>query len=97
VLGNGKESTMSIVPFLKDSAFEPDQIHAMSMAVEEVCKALDIQDPESREVMAVRIIELVRRGERSPTRLRDRVLREAGVADKVEPPWHHRWRGGQSF
>ncbi len=88
---------MPIVPFLKDSAFEPDHIHAMSMAVEGVCKALDIRDPASREVMAVRIIELARSGERSPTRLRDRVLREAGLADKVEPPWHHQRRGGQSF
>ncbi len=88
---------MPIVPFLKDSAFEPDHVHAMSMAVEGVCKALDIRDPASREVMAVRIIELARRGERSPTRLRDRVLHEAGLADKVEPPWHHQWRGGQSF
>jgi hypothetical protein len=93
VLGKGKESIMPIVPFLKDSVFELDQIHAMSMAVEGVCKALDIRDPASREVMAVRITELARRGERSPTRLRDRVLHEAGFVDKVEPPWHHQWRG----
>ena len=74
--------------FLRDSAFEPDHIQAMSMAFEEVCKALAIQDPLSREVMAVRIIELARRGERSPARLRDRVLHEAGLASDVEPPWH---------
>jgi len=32
--------------------------------------------------MAVRIIELAKAGERSPTRLRDRVLHEAGMADR---------------
>jgi hypothetical protein len=31
----------------------------------------------AKETIAVRIIELARRGERSPTKLRDRVLHEA--------------------
>jgi hypothetical protein len=37
------------------------------------------RDQGAREVMAVRIIELARRGECEPERLRDRVLREAGA------------------
>jgi hypothetical protein len=40
-------------------------------------------DQGAREVMAVRIIELARRGERDPERLRDRVLREAGATPSV--------------
>jgi hypothetical protein len=36
-----------------------------------------------REVIAVRIIELTRRGEESPRRLISRVLEEAGVGDEV--------------
>jgi tartrate dehydratase beta subunit/fumarate hydratase class I family protein len=38
-------------------------------------------DAPAREIMAARIIDLARRGERSPTRLRDRVLYEAGLAE----------------
>ena len=52
------------------------------MAFEDVCKALDIAPgaTREREVIAGRIIELARRGERSPTRLTERVLREAGLS-----------------
>ena len=74
----------TIIPFLKDdSAFAPDDITAMSMALDDVCKELKINGGTSaREVIAVRIIELARRGERSPTKLRDRLIREAnGGAD----------------
>jgi len=59
----------TILPFLKDEpAFDPTDIQAMSMALEDACKALNVQGG---------IIELARRGERSPTKLRDRVLAEA--------------------
>jgi hypothetical protein len=45
-----------------------------------VCRVLKLEhDQGAREVMAVRIIELARSGERDPERLRDRVLREAGT------------------
>lgn len=75
---------MAIHPFLNGAVFEPDEIRAMSLALDDVCKALELPnsvDP-AREVIAVRIIELARRGERSPTRLRDRVLNEAnGVSE----------------
>jgi hypothetical protein len=43
-----------------------------------VCVALKIDGNKSaRETIATRIIELARRGERHPTRLRDRLLHEA--------------------
>jgi hypothetical protein len=73
-----------IVPFLKNDAFDPNDITAMSMAFEDVCKELQANDARSREVIATRIIELARRGERSPTRLRDRVLSEAGQAPVLD-------------
>ena len=66
---------------ISGGTFEPEDIQAMSLAFEEVCKALEIQHgatPE-REAIAVRIIELCRRGERSPARLVERVLKEAGL------------------
>ena len=90
-----------IVPFLKDVAFEPHDIRAMSMALDDVSKALDIErDAKAREVIAVRIIELARRGERSPTKLRDRVLAEANGATSARrgeslPP--ESIRGGHRF
>ena len=73
---------MSILPFLKDeAAFDPNDVRAMSMAFDEACKVLHLSETETRarEVVAARIIELARRGERSPMLLRDRVLKDAGI------------------
>jgi hypothetical protein len=69
----------TIAPLLqRDGAFAPDEIVAMSMALDDVCKELRIyDDPAARETIAIRIIELAQRGERSPTKLRDRLLLEA--------------------
>jgi hypothetical protein len=68
----------AILPFLKSAAFGPEDIQAMSMALDEVCKTLEINgDAQAQAVIAARIIELASRGERNPTRLRDRVLAEA--------------------
>ncbi|MBV8744827.1 MAG: hypothetical protein JO134_07265 [Xanthobacteraceae bacterium] len=68
-----------IVSFLQVDAFGPDALQAMSTALEEVCEVLKVgHDQRARQVMAARIIELARRGECDPERLRDRVLREAG-------------------
>jgi hypothetical protein len=68
----------AILPYLQDDAFQPDDIKAMSMALDDVCKELKLYgNANAKETIAVRIIELARCGERSPTKLRDRVLREA--------------------
>jgi hypothetical protein len=70
----------TIIPILQGDAFGPEALQAMSTALEEVCRVLKLDhDQGAREVMAVRIIELARSGERDPERLRDRVLREAGT------------------
>jgi len=71
---------MSITPFLTDGTFDPEDIKAMSMALDDVCEALNlgIGNP-ARETIAERIIALARNGERSPTLLRDRVLKEASI------------------
>jgi hypothetical protein len=49
---------------LSGCTFEPEDIQAMSLAFEEVCKALEIQPgaTREREAVAVRIIELCWRG-----------------------------------
>ena len=68
----------AILSFLRNDAFEPKDIDAMSMAIDDVCKELQINgDRAAREVIAIRVIELARSGERSPTLLRDRILAEA--------------------
>jgi hypothetical protein len=60
------------------AAFDPCDIQAMATALNDVCHALNIRgNATAREVIAIRIVELARRGERSPTNLRDRLLAEA--------------------
>jgi hypothetical protein len=70
-------SMVTIIPSSQDGAFDPDAVRAISLALDEVCRTLQIDvDEHARETMAIRILELARRGERDPQRLRDRVLRE---------------------
>jgi len=70
---------MPIRPYLNgDGTFDPADIQAMSMALKEVCETLKCNgNAKAKETVAVRIVELARRGERSATKLRDRVLAEA--------------------
>jgi hypothetical protein len=68
----------AIIPFLKDAVFDQADIMAMSQALDDVCAALEVnEDMRARETIATRIIELARRGEHNPIKLRDRVLNEA--------------------
>ncbi len=74
---------MTIVPFPEDGVFGPEDIRAMSTALEDVCNTLNLADEakSAREFVAEKIIAFARQGERSAALLRDRVLREFGVAD----------------
>jgi hypothetical protein len=50
--------------------FDPETIAAMATALEQVCDALKINgDAKAREVIAIRIIELARRGENDGEKL----------------------------
>jgi hypothetical protein len=73
----------AIIPYLRDRAFDPDDIKAMSLALDDVCNLLNLSEKAkaAREVIAERIIELARHGERSPTILRDRLLEESSLAE----------------
>ena len=70
---------VAIHPDIKDeSAIDPADLKAMSIAFDDVCAALKVNyDMRARETVAGRIVELARRSERSPTKLRDRVLEDA--------------------
>jgi hypothetical protein len=84
--GTGVAIMATIFPFIRgsDGVFDPKDIAAMSTALDDICKELNLRDnAPAREVMAVRIIDLAKTGERSPTRLRDRVLHEARMAGRV--------------
>jgi hypothetical protein len=69
---------MPIRSYLDDhAAFPPDEIDAMSRALEETCKALHIDGrAKDREIIAARIVDLARNGVIDATALRDRVLAE---------------------
>ena len=73
---------MTIVPFLEDRVFGPEDIQAMSTALEDVCKTLNLADEakSERELLAKKIIALARQGERNAALLRDRMLRELAYA-----------------
>jgi len=76
--GDMEDTAMAtILPFLKyESVFDPKDIQAMSIALDDVCKSLNLREGPAREVVAGRIVNLARQGVRSSTVLRDRVLHE---------------------
>lgn len=69
----------TILSFLEErTVFEPQDIHSMSQALDEVCHALHLEaDSGARETIAVRIIDLAHQGERDPVRRSERPLAEA--------------------
>ena len=75
---------MAARSFHDAAVFEPDDIKAMSIAFDDVCEALKLDgNVKAKEVVAIRIIELARRGEHSPTKLRDQVLHEANGGSRL--------------
>ena len=67
---------MSIRSFVTPGAFDPEALAAMGEAFDAACKALeDTGQPQIvQEVIAQRIIEAARRGERDPARLVEAAL-----------------------
>ena len=78
----------TILLFQRDqSAFAPESVQAMSVAFDEVCQALRLNnDFSAKETIAVRIIDLAREGEHDANHLRDRVLREANGGSQPPEP-----------
>jgi hypothetical protein len=71
----------------EDCAFDPEDTTSMAAAFEDVCQILKVHgNRREREVLAARIIDFARDGERNRNRLRKRVLIEVGqVYDLLEP------------
>ena len=74
---------MPINRLLVNAAFDPAAITALRDAYEGACAALQLADRTDplTEVVAKRIIEHARRGERDPTRLRELVLKDLQSTD----------------
>jgi hypothetical protein len=72
-------------PFLHDAVFEPDEIHALALAFEDICREMDlpVTATVAREVVATRIIDLAREGLIDPAGLKGRVLREVRLARRA--------------
>ena len=69
---------MTIAPFLKDNVFGPRDIQAMSMALEDVCKILNVahEARSEKEFLAKKLVGSAHQGQRDAALLRDRMLRE---------------------
>jgi hypothetical protein len=66
------------IPYQRGAVFDPNDIKAMSTALDDVCDALRLDgNTKERELVAKRIIEHALHGERNPAQLRDSVLKEA--------------------
>jgi hypothetical protein len=65
-----------IYSMLRSGAFRPDEVELLASAFEAALKELDLRDRSdpASELVAKRIMEFARKGERDPNR-----LREAGV------------------
>jgi hypothetical protein len=64
--------------------FDYELTHSMGAAFDEVCRALSVERAahETRETIALKVIEIASQGERDPDRLRDAVLRALNTPDR---------------
>jgi len=83
-----EEHVVPIRQFLKEGVFDPDVISVMSTAFEDVCKVLEDSGRRdvTREMVATKVIHLVRGVETDPVVLRDKVLGEFGLSPAPKEP-----------
>jgi hypothetical protein len=74
------------IKFLNDSpSFAQDEIVDMALAVDDVCKVLDIppEDAPTLKSIADRVVEHAKRGERDPAVLAELVINELRATDET--------------
>jgi hypothetical protein len=85
-----RERAIPIAQFLNGENFDPETTHAMGVALEIACVALQLRNryyPAATATVAEKIIALAKAGERCPTTLCDRALSELGyVSDDPNLP-----------
>jgi hypothetical protein len=71
----------TIVPFLKDGSFDPETVHAMGDAFDKARKLLHDRGQPGvvQEIIAKRIIDVARTGERNADRMCKLVLAGFGI------------------
>jgi hypothetical protein len=69
-----------VLPYFQCAAFDPDMTHIMGEAFDRACKDLHVvgQPGIVKEVIASRIINVARDGERDPRRLYEQALNASG-------------------
>jgi hypothetical protein len=72
-----------VIPFFRDVSFDPDATHIMGQAFDDACKELHGtgQSDLVKSVIAKRIIQIAKKGERDPDQLRKHVLQAVGLAE----------------
>jgi ABC-type hemin transport system substrate-binding protein len=78
---------MTIVPFPKDNVFGPQDIQAMSTALEDVCNILNLpsEAKSKKEFLAKKLVALAHQFPRDAALLRDRMLREIASGRREWP------------
>ena len=73
--------TARVIPFFRDASFGPETTHIMGQAYDSACKALrDVGQPEVvKDVIAKRIIDVAKSGERDPNQMCKRALGALGL------------------
>jgi hypothetical protein len=75
---------MTIVPFLNGKVFGPEDTQAMSVALEDVCKILNLAEGAKSEralLAQQKIVAIAPQGECNSALLRDRTLREVAYGE----------------
>ena len=72
-------------PCPRDAVFEPEEIHALAVAFDDICVEMNlpVTATVAREVVATRVIDLAREGLIDPTLLTGRVLHEVRMARRL--------------
>lgn len=80
--------TAKVIPFLRDVSFDPDTTHIMGKAFDGACKRLQGigQSDLVKSVIAKRIVEVAKTGERDANRLCDLALEALGFRFSQSKP-----------
>jgi hypothetical protein len=86
LMAKGAPAMAIKLPIFEDAAFDPEATGILVEAYEKACQSLhEIGEPGVvRELIAKRIIEDARKGERDPIRLCDRALKTLHIFGGIE-------------
>jgi hypothetical protein len=75
---------MPLTPYLKEAVFDPTAIEAMNSAYLAICKSLQVDrsDTARSELVARKVIDIGRTGERDPQRIHDLVVLALSESDQ---------------